>query len=56
MSPNPSTNSSANASLSSNFSNNNSTKLKSFNDLSSTSQKNERLKKVGKEIYYNAKE
>ncbi|CAJ0863762.1 8564_t:CDS:2, partial [Entrophospora sp. SA101] len=50
--PNPSTNSSANASLSSNFSNNNSTKLKSFNDLSSTSQKNERLK----EIYYNAKE
>ncbi|CAJ0911616.1 17880_t:CDS:2 [Entrophospora sp. SA101] len=52
MSPNPSTNSSANASLSSNFSNNNSTKLKSFNDLSSTSQKNERLK----EIYYNAKE
>ncbi|CAJ0845474.1 536_t:CDS:2 [Entrophospora sp. SA101] len=54
--PNPSTNSSANASLSSNFSNNNSTKLKSFNDLSSTSQKNERLKKVGKEIYYNAKE
>ncbi|CAJ0823524.1 11625_t:CDS:2 [Entrophospora sp. SA101] len=55
ISPNPSTNSSANASLSSNSSNN-STKLKSFNDLSSTSQKNEKLKKVGKEIYYNAKE
>jgi len=57
---NPSTNSSNNTSLSSNNSTNqngliSANKLKPFNDLSSASQKNRRLKEAGKEIYYNAK-